>query len=116
VSGATGATGDPGSTGGSASARLTLRLSAASFSRARGNPVAVPFVVNEPAKVTLTILRGTRVVARLSTTRLVAGRGSLTWNGKIKQKFAPRAAYTMIVQAVSAAGVSAHKTATARIT
>ena len=108
-----------GSTGGSAIARpprLTLRLSAASFSGARGNPVRVPFVLSGPAKVTLTILRGTTVVAKLSTTRLAAGRGSLTWNGKIKLKLAPRAAYTIMVRAVSPAGASAHEAATARIT
>jgi Ice-binding-like/Bacterial Ig-like domain len=117
--GATGSTGGPGSTDDPASARpprLTLRLPAASFSGARGNPVHVPFVLNGPAKVTLTVLRGTRVVAKLSTTRLAAGRGSLTWNGKIKLKLAPRAAYTIMVRAVSPAGASAHKTATARIT
>jgi hypothetical protein len=76
----------------------------------------VPFVLSGPAKVTLTILRGTRVVAKLSTTRLAAGRGSLTWNGKIKLRFAPRATYTIMVRAVSPAGASAHETATARIT
>ena len=117
--GATGSTGGPGSRRGSASARpprLTLRLSAASFSGARGNHVRVRFVLNGPAKVTLTVLRGTRVVAKLSTTRLAAGRGSLTWNGKIKRKFAPRATYKIMVRAVSPAGASAHETATARIT
>jgi hypothetical protein len=117
--GATGSTGGPGSRRGSASARpprLTLRLSAASFSGARGNHVRVRFVLNGPAKVTLTVLRGTRVVAKLSTTRLAAGRGSLTWNGKIKRKFAPRATYKIMLRAVSPAGASAHETATARIT
>ena len=76
----------------------------------------VRFVLNGPAKVTLTVLRGTRVVAKLSTTRLAAGRGSLTWNGKIKRKFAPRATYKIMLRAVSPAGASAHETATARIT
>ena len=116
VSGSTGAT---GATGGSASARrprLTLRLSAARFSGAHGNPVQVPFVLNGPAKVTLTVLRGTRVVATLSTTRLAAGRGSLTWNGKIKRKLAPKAFYTIMVRAVSPAGASAHEATTVRIT
>jgi hypothetical protein len=78
--------------------------------------VQVPFVLNEPAKVTLTILRGARVVAKLSTTRPAAGRGSLTWNGKIRRKLAPRAAYTIMVRAVSPAGASTRVTATARIT
>ena len=116
--GATGSTGGSGSRGGSASARpprLTLRLSAAGFRGARGKPVRVTFVLNGPAKVTLTILRGTKVVAKLSTTRLAAGPGSLTWNGKIKLKFAPRATYTIMVLAVSPAGASAHETATGRI-
>jgi hypothetical protein len=119
VSGSTGATGSTGSTGGSASSRpprLTLRLSAARFSGARGNPVPVPFVLNGPATVTLTVLRGTRVVAKLSTTRRAAGRGLLTWNGKIKLKPAPRAAYTVMVRAVSPAGASAHKAAALRVT
>jgi hypothetical protein len=76
----------------------------------------VPFLLNRPATVTLTILRGTVVVAKLSTTRLASGRGSLTWNGKIRLKFAPSASYTIMVRAVSPAGASAHETATARIT
>jgi len=117
--GAAGSTGGPGSTSGSPSARpprLTLRLSAASFSGARGNPVQVRFVLNGPAKVTLTILRGTRVVAKLSTRRLAAGRDSLSWNGRINLKLAPRATYKIMVRAVSPAGASVHETATACIT
>jgi hypothetical protein len=78
--------------------------------------VQVRFLLDGPAKVTLTILRGTRVVAKLSTTCRAAGRGSLTWDGKINLKFAPRAVYTIRVRAVSPAGDSAHETATVRIT
>jgi hypothetical protein len=78
--------------------------------------VQVPFVLNGPATVTLTILRGTRVVAKLSSTRLAAGRGFLTWNGKIKLKLAPKAAYTIMVRAVSPVGASAHEAATVHIT
>ena len=61
-----GPTGATGAAGGSAMAsppRLTLRLSAATLQRRPGHPVQVPFVLNGPAKVTLTVLRGTRVVA-----------------------------------------------------
>lgn len=76
----------------------------------------MPFVLSAPAKVTLTVLRGTRVVARLTTTRHKAGPGSLTSNGTVKQKFAPRGTYKLILQAVSPSGASVRKTAVVRIT
>jgi hypothetical protein len=106
-------TGSGGSTG--ARPRLTVQLSVADVRDPRGKPVHVPFVLSAPAKVTLTVLRGTRVVARLTTTRLKAGAGSLTWNGKIKQKFAPRGTYKFVLQAVSPTGASVRKTAVVRI-
>ena len=90
-------------------------LSAVSFRAARGKRLQVPFVLSGPAKVTLTVLRGKRVVAELSTTRRKAGRGWLTWNGKIKRKLAPRGAYKIMVRAVSPAGASVRDAATVRI-
>jgi hypothetical protein len=96
--------------------RLTVSLSAASFRAARGKRVQVPFVLNGPAKLTLTVLRGKRVVAKLTTTRRRGGRGRLTWNGYIKRQLAPRGAYKIIVRAVSPDGATARDAATLRIT
>ena len=89
---------------------------AARFRAFRGKRVRLPFALNRPAKVTLTVLRGKRVVARLSTRRRKAGRASLTWNGKIKRRLAPTGRYTSKVRAVSATGASARDVATLRIT
>ncbi|HEV2724547.1 MAG TPA: hypothetical protein VGV10_07925, partial [Thermoleophilaceae bacterium] len=112
-------TGTPAQTGATGSAgavpRLRVSLSAAHFRAARGKRVQVPFVLSGPAKVTLTVLRGNRVVAKLSTTRRRAGRGLLTWNGKIKRKLAPRGRYKIKVRAVSAAGAAALDAAKLRI-
>jgi hypothetical protein len=103
----------PAGTGGP---RLMMWLWAASYRAAPGKRVGVSFILSAPAKVTLRVLRGNRVVATLSTTRRKAGLGGLTWNGKIKQKLAPKGAYKIIVQAVSPAGASASGAATVRIT
>jgi hypothetical protein len=115
--GSTGSTGHTGSTGlTGAGRRLMVSLSAASFTAARGTRVQMPFTLSGPAKMMLTVLRGKKVVAKLSTTLRKAGRGSLTWNGKIQQKLAPRGAYKIMVRAVSPAGASARDAATLRIT
>ena len=95
---------------------MTLSLSAARYSAARGTRVRGPVVLSGPAKVTLTVLRGKKVVARVSTIRRKAGRGSLTWDGKIKGKLAPRGTYKIIVRVVSRSGASARVAATLRIT
>jgi hypothetical protein len=119
-SGGTGSTGNTGHTGSTGSTgairRLTVSLSAASFTAARGKRVQMPFALSGPAKVTFIVLRGKKVVAKLSTTLRKAGRGSLTWNCKTKQKLAPRGAYKIMVRAVSPAGASARDTATLHIT
>ncbi|MEA2496640.1 MAG: hypothetical protein QOJ29_4551, partial [Thermoleophilaceae bacterium] len=72
--------------------------------------------LNGPAKVTLTVLRGKRLVAKRSTTCKNAGRCSLTWNGRIKHKHAGRGTYKIKVRAVSPAGTSARDAAKVRIT
>jgi hypothetical protein len=107
------------STGGTrstlAAPRLTVWLSAASYRAVRGRRLQMPFVVSGAAKVTLTVLRGKRVVARLSTTRRKVGGSRLIWNVKIDQQSAPAGAYKIIVRAVSPAGASAHAAATAHV-
>jgi hypothetical protein len=108
-----GQTGSSGSTG--AGTSLKVWLSAARYKTIGGKRLQVPFTLSAPAKVTLTVLRGKTVVAKLTTTRRHSGRGSLTWNGKIKRKFAPAGTYTIVVQAISP-GASAHTSATMRIT
>ncbi len=90
-------------------------MTVAGYRAARGKRVRMRFVLSAPAKVTLTVLRGKKVVAKLSTTRRTSGRGSLTWNGRIKRKLAPRGAYKIIVRAVSPVGATARDTATLRI-
>ncbi len=111
--GGTGATGAPGAN--AAGPPLTLSLTADRYKAARGKRVQVRFVLGGPAKVTLTVLRGKKVVATISTKRGKAGRGSLTWNGRIKRKPAPRGTYKIVVRAVPAAGAAARDTATLRI-
>ena len=98
-----------------AASRLMVWLSAASYRNARGKQVRVPFLLNGPAKVTLTVLHGKTVVAKLSITRHKAGYSSLTWNGKLKLKLAPRGKYKITMRAVSPAGELAHALATLRI-
>ena len=117
-SGGTGGKGGSGGTGGTGgtSRHLTVSLSSAKFKTHRGKRLAVAFVLSGPAKVTLTILRGKKVLAKLSGTRGKAGRGLLTWNVKIKQKLAPKGMYKITLRAVSPAGASASDTATLRIT
>jgi Ice-binding-like/Bacterial Ig-like domain len=115
--GSTGNTGHTGSTGSTGTGQhLTVSLSATSFTAARGKRVQMPFILSGPAKVTLIVLRGKKVIAKLSTTLRKAGRGSLTWNCKIKHKLAPRGVYKITVRAVSPTGSSARDTATLRIT
>jgi hypothetical protein len=112
--------GDNSLTGGGGSTeavqRLMVWLSAASYRADRGKRVQVSFVLSGPAKVTLTVLRRGTAVATLSATRRVAGRGSVTWNGRIKTKLAPRGTYRIMLRAAASAGASADDTATMRIT
>jgi hypothetical protein len=126
--GKAGGTGDPGDTGkpgdaGNAGApggakpraRLKLSLSATSYKAVRGRKVRVPFVLSAAAKVTLTVLRGKKVVARLTTTRTKAAHGTLSWNGRIKGRLAPRGRYTIALRAVPKSGAAASDTASLRI-
>jgi hypothetical protein len=60
----------------------------------------VRFVITGAADVALQVKRGraaARTVARKKVTR--AGLQSLTWNGKIGRRNAPRGLYTLTVQA-----------------
>ena len=124
--GATGQTGATGHTGASGRAPRPLKvwLSGASFRVGHGRRLSVRFVLSGAADVSLTILRGKRVVARLRIAHRKAGHGHVTWNGKIKRwrngvtkwTLAPRATYKMIVRAVSASGTSASDSARLRIT
>jgi hypothetical protein len=109
----TGKTGSTGSTG--AGRRLMVWLSAARYTAPHGKRVRVAFILSAPAKLTLTVTRGKKVVAKLSTTLRKDGRGLLTWNGKIKRKFAPRGTYKITLRAVSSTSASAYDTATVDI-
>jgi hypothetical protein len=90
-------------------------LAAASFRSLRGKAVQMRFVVSGPAKVTLALMRGRRAVASASVTRRSAGRGSLTWDGRLARRAAPRGTYTVVLSAVSPDGATARDTATLRI-
>jgi hypothetical protein len=112
--GAKGQTGTKKQTGGTAK-RLTMRLSAASFKTGRGKRVQVPFVLSGPATVTLTVLSGKRVVAKLIVSCRKAGRRMVSWNGEIKHKHAARGVYKIQLRAVSPAGATARAAAKLRI-
>lgn len=115
--GSIGGTGPTGATGltGTAATRLMVWLSSASLKTARGKPVKVSFVLNGPAKVTLTVMRGRKVVATRTTTRRAAGRGALTWNGRIRGRRAPRGTYKIRLRAISPVSSMASDSATLRI-
>ncbi|HEX6390765.1 MAG TPA: Ig-like domain-containing protein, partial [Solirubrobacteraceae bacterium] len=104
-----------GTTPVSARPHLTVSVPSSGLKIRRGTRLRVPFVLGGPAKVTLTVMRGTKVVAKVSTTRSKAGRGTIAWNGKIKGKLAPRGTYKVIVRAVSRAGTSIRYSARLRI-
>jgi hypothetical protein len=73
-------------------------------------------VLSGNAMVTLTVMRGTHEVAKMSATRRQAGHSWLTWSGKIKRQAAPRGTYRIFVTAVSPAGAKAGDSAFLRIT
>jgi hypothetical protein len=110
--------GPPSSTGSPkpTTPHLAVSLSAATYRVARGKQLTMRFRLSSPAKVTLTLTHGKALIATLTTTRRKAGRGSLTWNGKIKRKLVPEGAYKLTLRAVSPHGTSARDTATLRIT
>ncbi len=95
--------------------RLKVSLSRSRYKAVRGKRVRLAFRLSRRARVTITVLRGKRVVAKL-VGRRNAGRGSLTWNGKIKRRRASSGNYRIILRAVPAAGASARDSATLRLT
>jgi hypothetical protein len=113
-SGATGATGPAGSTGAAGAIRLSLLSSKLSVKR--GKHVQLRVALSNSAKLTLTVMRGKRVVAVMAGAQHKAGHFVLTWSGKLKREFAPRGAYTLVVSAVTASGASASAKTTLRIT
>lgn len=96
--------------------RLTVSLGAARFTVVHGTRVRVRMLLSRNALVTLTVMRGTREVAKLSATRRQAGSSWLTWSGKIKRQAAPRGTYRIVVGAVLSTGGSARTSAMLRIT
>ena len=81
-----------------------------------GKRVQLRVALSNPAKLTLTVMRGKKVVATMTGAQHKAGHSVLTWNGKIKRGFAPRGVYSVVVSAVTASGASASAKATLRIT
>ena len=73
-------------------------------------------MVSAPATLTMTVTRGGTVVERMNVTRARAGRATLSWNAKIKRRFAPNGAYSVVVSAVARSGSSAQAKATLHIT
>jgi hypothetical protein len=118
--GSAGATGPAGSAGpaGRPGAKGTTGLSLPSSRLAvkHGVHVHVRVALSDPAKLTLTVMRGKKVVATMTVAQRKAGNSTLTWSGKIKRGFAPRGAYSVVVRAVTPSGASARVTATLRIT
>jgi hypothetical protein len=118
--GSTGGTGGAGKAGGNGAAGtvppLTVTFATATFTAPRGKPLGVSFVVSGKAKVTLTVLHGKKVVAKVKTTCAKAGRCRITWNGKIKGRPAPKGTYNVIIQGVSPRGASFRHQAKVHIT
>jgi Bacterial Ig-like domain/Collagen triple helix repeat (20 copies) len=112
--GATGPTGARGSKGATGATGLTL--SSAKLEVKHGKDVQIRVALSDPAKLTLTVMRGKKVVAKMTVARRKAGHSVLTWNGKINRTFAPRGAYSVVVNAVTPSGASASVKATLRIT
>jgi Ice-binding-like/Bacterial Ig-like domain/Collagen triple helix repeat (20 copies) len=119
ATGATGAPGErgaPGATGPQGAAGATgLTLSKAKLAAKHGKRVQVQVALSHSAKLKLTVKRGKKVVATVTVAKRKAGHSVLTWNGKIKRKFAARGVYSVVVSAVTPAGASASVKATLRI-
>ena len=75
----------------------------------------VPLALSDSAKLKLVVMRGKKVVATLTVAKRKAGPSVLTWNGKIKHRFAPRGVYSVVVSALTPSGASASVKATLRI-
>ncbi len=117
AAGATGPTGAPGATGPKGAAGPTgLTLSSAELAVKHGKRVQMRVALSNPAKLTLTVMRGNKVMARMIVPQRPAGHSLLTWNGKVKRGFARRGAYSIVVTAVTTSGASASAKATLRIT
>jgi Ice-binding-like/Bacterial Ig-like domain len=101
LAGATGATGANGPDGAAGLSLLSSKLEVKS-----GKHVLVRVTLSNAAKLTLTVMRGKKVVYTTLGAQHTAGRSLLTWNGKIKREFAPRGTYTLLVTAVIASGAS----------
>jgi Ice-binding-like/Bacterial Ig-like domain/Collagen triple helix repeat (20 copies) len=115
--GANGPAGAPGANGPKGATGATgLTLSPAKLAVKHGQHVQVRVALSNPAKLTLTVMRGKKVVATMTVAKRKAGHSVLTWNGKIKRKFAARGTYSVVVSAVTPSGVSASAKATLRIT
>jgi hypothetical protein len=131
ATGATGATGAPGATGPTgpagapgapgptgpkgATGPAGLTLSSAKLAVKHGKRVQIRVTLSDAAKLTLTVMRGKKVVARTTVAHRKAGRSVLTWNDKIKRRFAPRGAYSVVVGAVTPSGATASAKAKLRI-
>ena len=117
TAGAPGATGPMGARGPKGATGATgLTLSSAKLAVKHGKSVQVRVALSAPAKLTLTVMRGKKVLATMTVAPRKAGHSVLTWNGKIKRRFAARGAYSVVVNAVTPSGASASAKATLRIT
>ena len=112
--GAPGAAGPSGPRGAAGATGLTL--SSSKLAIKHGKHVLVRVALSNPAKVTVTVLHGKRVVATMIVARAHAGRSVLNWNGRVKRGFAARGAYMVVVTAVTTSGASASVKGTLRIT
>jgi len=72
--------------------------------------------MSNAAKLALTVMRGKKVLAKMTVARRKAGHSVLTWNGKFKRRFAPRGAYSVVVSAATPSGATASAKAKLRIT
>jgi hypothetical protein len=117
VAGGTGPMGATGAGGAPNAGRATgLSLLSSNLNVRYGKRVQVRIALTNPAKLRLTVMRNNNVVATTTGAHHGAGDFVLIWNGKIKRKWAPRGAYTLIVNAVTASGASASAETALRFT
>jgi hypothetical protein len=81
-----------------------------------GNRVRLRVALSNSAKLTLTVIRGKRVVAEMVGAQHKAGHFVLVWSGKLKREFARRGGYTLVVSAITASGASVSAKEALRIT
>ena len=117
VAGATGPAGGAGPTGpaGAAGAQgpqgpkgaTGLTLSSSKLVVKHGKRLQMRVRLSDAATLTFTVMRGRKIVAQMRVAQRKAGDSTLTWSSKIRQRFAARGAYSILVSARTPSGATA---------